>query len=142
MDELKQVSDLTEPAYWYVEAREIKRKIIYHAGPTNSGKTYAALQSFITSPSGIYCGPLKLLANEVFIKANSAQIMCDLLTGEERKFANSNNKPAEHIACTVEMANLEKLYEVAVIDEIQMIKDVQRGWAWTRAFLGIKVFSF
>ena len=28
-------------------------------------------------------------------------------------------------------------YEVAVIDEIQMCKDHQRGWAWTRALLGI-----
>lgn len=27
--------------------------------------------------------------------------------------------------------------EVAIIDEIQMIKDQSRGWAWTRAFLGI-----
>lgn len=29
------------------------------------------------------------------------------------------------------------LDEVAVIDEIQMIKDSQRGWAWTRALLGL-----
>lgn len=29
------------------------------------------------------------------------------------------------------------LVEVAVIDEIQMVKDPQRGWAWTRAFLGL-----
>ena len=26
--------------------------------------------------------------------------------------------------------------EVAVIDEIQMMRDNQRGWAWTRALLG------
>lgn len=140
MEDLKKVSDLTEPAYWYVEAREIKRKIIYHAGPTNSGKTYQALQSFMSSESGIYCGPLKLLANEVYHKANDAQTKCDLLTGEERKFADPQvEQAAEHMACTVEMANLEKDYDVAVIDEIQMIKDQQRGWAWTRAFLGLKV---
>jgi hypothetical protein len=29
--------------------------------------------------------------------------------------------------------------EVAVIDEIQMIRDTQRGWAWTRAFLGMSL---
>lgn len=28
--------------------------------------------------------------------------------------------------------------EVAVIDEIQMMKDDQRGWAWTRALLGVQ----
>ena len=27
--------------------------------------------------------------------------------------------------------------DVAVIDEIQMLRDQQRGWAWTRALLGI-----
>lgn len=27
--------------------------------------------------------------------------------------------------------------EVAVIDEIQMIRDPSRGWAWTRALLGL-----
>lgn len=26
--------------------------------------------------------------------------------------------------------------EVAVIDEIQMLRDATRGWAWTRALLG------
>ena len=29
------------------------------------------------------------------------------------------------------------LDEVAVIDEIQMIRDQQRGWAWTRSLLGL-----
>ncbi len=27
--------------------------------------------------------------------------------------------------------------EVGVIDEIQMLRDPQRGWAWTRALLGV-----
>jgi ATP-dependent RNA helicase SUPV3L1/SUV3 len=116
----------------------MKRKIIYHAGPTNSGKTYSALLGFQKSESGVYCGPLKLLANEVYIKTNQAETACDLVTGEERKFANETGQPANHVACTVEMCNLEREYEVAVIDEIQMIKDGQRGWAWTRAFLGVR----
>lgn len=54
----------------YPIARSKKRKIIFHAGPTNSGKTYQALQRFISAKSGVYCGPLKLLANEVFNKCN------------------------------------------------------------------------
>ena len=58
-------SDLTDPPNWYPEARAINRKIIFHAGPTNSGKTYHALERFMTAKSGIYCGPLKLLAVEV-----------------------------------------------------------------------------
>jgi len=46
------------------------RKIIFHAGPTNSGKTFHALERFLNAKSGVYCGPLKLLASEVFNKSN------------------------------------------------------------------------
>lgn len=55
----------------YTEARALNRKIIFHAGPTNSGKTYHAMERFMNAESGIYCGPLKLLASEVFNKSNS-----------------------------------------------------------------------
>ena len=36
--------DITNPAEWFPEARKIRRHIIMHIGPTNSGKTYRALQ--------------------------------------------------------------------------------------------------
>lgn len=71
-DDLEKISDLTLPANWYPEARAMKRKIVYHAGPTNSGKTYHALKRFYNAESGVYCGPLRMLANEVFYKSNSA----------------------------------------------------------------------
>ena len=38
------MGDLTNPPNWYPEARALNRKIIFHAGPTNSGKTYHALE--------------------------------------------------------------------------------------------------
>ena len=57
-------------------ARGIQRKIIFHAGPTNSGKTHHALESFLSADNGIYCGPLKLLASEVFLKSNAAVSQC------------------------------------------------------------------
>lgn len=38
MDDLKHISDLRTPANWYPDARKIQRKIVFHAGPTNSGK--------------------------------------------------------------------------------------------------------
>ena len=34
------------------------------------------------------------------------------------------------------MVPTQEQFDVAVIDEIQMIADEDRGWAWTRAFLG------
>nr|XP_025140428.1 ATP-dependent RNA helicase SUPV3L1, mitochondrial isoform X2 [Bubalus bubalis]XP_025140429.1 ATP-dependent RNA helicase SUPV3L1, mitochondrial isoform X2 [Bubalus bubalis] len=62
---------------------------------------------------------------------------CDLVTGEERVTVDPEGKQAAHVACTVEMCSVATPYEVAVIDEIQMIKDPARGWAWTRALLGL-----
>ncbi|KAL2480796.1 ATP-dependent RNA helicase SUV3L [Abeliophyllum distichum] len=127
-------ADLTRPHTWFPFARAMKRKIIYHCGPTNSGKTYNALQRFMEAKKGVYCSPLRLLAMEVFDKVNTLGVYCRLLTGQEKKdFPFSN-----HVACTVEMVSTDELYDVAVIDEIQMMADSTRGYAWTRALLGLK----
>ncbi|KAF5295532.1 hypothetical protein FQR65_LT19881 [Abscondita terminalis] len=137
MDDLKKISDLRTPPNWYSQARALNRKIVIHAGPTNSGKTYHALERFMAAKSGVYCGPLKLLATEVFNKTNENGTPCDLVTGEERSYADPSKQASSHVACTVEMTSLTTPYEVAVIDEIQMIRDPARGWAWTRALLGL-----
>ena len=44
---------------------------------------------------------------------------------------------ARHTACTIEMLDMRQRVDVAVIDEIQLIGDDQRGAAWTRALLGV-----
>jgi hypothetical protein len=62
----------------YPEARAIQRKVIFHAGPTNSGKTHHAIQRYLAAKSGVYCGPLKLLAHEIFEKSNTAVSMTPL----------------------------------------------------------------
>ena len=127
-------ADLTKPHTWFPFARAMKRKIIYHCGPTNSGKTYNALQRYMEAKKGIYCSPLRLLAMEVFDKVNALGIYCSLHTGQEKKNVPFSN----HISCTVEMVSTENMYDVAVIDEIQMMADPCRGYAWTRALLGVK----
>uniref|UniRef100_A0AAY5F3Y5 ATP-dependent RNA helicase SUPV3L1, mitochondrial n=1 Tax=Electrophorus electricus TaxID=8005 RepID=A0AAY5F3Y5_ELEEL len=137
MDDLRKISDLRVPANWYPEARAIQRRVIFHSGPTNSGKTYHAIQRYLEAKSAIYCGPLKLLAHEIFEKSNTASVPCDLVTGEERTFVDLDGRQSSHVACTIEMCSVTTPYEVAVIDEIQMIKDPSRGWAWTRALLGL-----
>ncbi|XRB12656.1 ATP-dependent RNA helicase SUV3L, mitochondrial [Pseudoscourfieldia marina] len=124
---------LVAPHEWYPVARAIRRRIIYHAGPTNSGKTYRALEALKAAPSGVFCGPLRLLAMEVWDKLNLAGCPCTLLTGQEVKRIPS----ARHVACTVEMVNTDKVVDVAVIDEVQLLGDEGRGWAWTRALLGL-----
>ncbi|XP_074564540.1 ATP-dependent RNA helicase SUV3L, mitochondrial-like [Curcuma longa] len=132
---LMESADLTRPHTWFPFARAMRRRIIYHCGPTNSGKTYNALVRFMEARSGIYCSPLRLLAMEVFDRVNAAGIYCSLHTGQEKKTLPFSN----HVACTIEMVSTEECYDVAVIDEVQMMADSTRGYAWTRALLGLKV---
>jgi ATP-dependent RNA helicase SUPV3L1/SUV3 len=53
-------------------------------------------------------------------------VYTNLLTGQERTDVDF----ASHVSCTVEMVKLDKEYDVAVVDEIQMIANDQRGFAW------------
>jgi ATP-dependent RNA helicase SUPV3L1/SUV3 len=69
--------------------------------------------------SGVYCGPLRLLAWEVAERVNRASVPCNLVTGQERREVDG----AKHIAMTVEMADVTRDYACAVIDEIQV------GWS-------------
>ncbi|XP_020230023.1 DExH-box ATP-dependent RNA helicase DExH16, mitochondrial [Cajanus cajan] len=126
-------TDLTCPHTWYPQARKKRRRVILHVGPTNSGKTYHALKQLESSASGVYCGPLRLLAWEIAKRLNKAQVPCDLITGQEREEVDGAN----HKAVTVEMADVSADYQCAVIDEIQMIGCSTRGYSFTRALLGI-----
>lgn len=130
---------ISNPAEWYPKARRIKRKLILHVGPTNSGKTYNALQRLKESKNGLYAGPLRLLAREVYHRFKSEGYRCNLVTGEEviQDLDEFGNKAS--LSCsTVEMVDLKTEFEVAVIDEIQMIGDSSRGWAWTNALMGVR----
>lgn len=118
----------------YEDARKIERKIFLHLGETNTGKTYNAIERLKSKQKGIYLSPLRILALENYERLNKEGVLCNLLTGEEEIIIEE----AEHISCTIEKLNLNEEYEVAVIDEIQMINDDQRGQAWTRALLGLK----
>lgn len=113
-------------------ARSIKRHHHFYLGPTNSGKTYQALQTLEKAPSGVYLAPLRLLAMEVRDRLVAAGVPCNLITGEERVLMHG----AQHTASTIEMMNPAKLVDVAVIDEIQMLQDADRGSAWTAALIG------
>ena len=131
----KNVADLRFPADWYPATREVPRTVHLHVGPTNSGKTYHALKRLEQAESGIYLGPLRLLAHEVYTRLNAKGKACALVTGEEQRVPEGIVKMW---SCTVEMAPLNEPLDVAVIDEIQMINHKERGWAWTSAFLGLQ----
>lgn len=136
LENQKTVADLRYPAEWYPATREIPRTVHMHVGPTNSGKTYHALKRLEEAKSGIYLGPLRLLAHEVYTRLNAKGKACALVTGEEQRIPEGER--AQMYSCTVEMAPLNTEFDVAVIDEIQMINHRHRGWAWTQAFLGLQ----
>lgn len=123
-----------EPEKQYPEARSMQRHFILHIGPTNSGKTYQALQRLKTAYQGIYLGPLRLLALEVYDRMMAAGIPCSMITGEE-----SIRTPGSFCqASTIEVLDIKQIYDIAVIDEAQMLGDENRGCFWTRAILGIR----
>lgn len=135
------VADFRHPSLNYPTARTLKRHIHLHVGPTNSGKTHGALKALCNARRGVYAGPLRMLAHEVWHRINSGTVSagiaarpCDLLTGEEKR---TGGDFATLLSCTVEMLDTNEINDVAVIDEIQMIGDVQRGFAWTNAVLGV-----
>lgn len=110
------------------------RRIIAVLGPTNSGKTYDAFVRLAQASSGVYLGPLRLLALEAHLRLNEEfKAPCSLLTGEDRREVEG----ARLTASTIEMLKVDQAVEVAVIDEIQMLHDPDRGWAWTQAVVGV-----
>lgn len=134
------LADLRYPSEWFPATRAVHREIHLHVGPTNSGKTYHALQRLEQAETGVYAGPLRLLAHEVYSRLNAKGKACALITGEERRAAvdEEGDNPFAMMSCTVEMIPLTKAMDVAVIDEIQMIGNMERGWAWTQALLGVR----
>ncbi|CEH12842.1 p-loop containing nucleoside triphosphate hydrolase protein [Ceraceosorus bombacis] len=133
-------TDLRFPQLEYPIARSMTRTFHLHVGPTNSGKTHGALKALCSARNGAYCGPLRMLAHEVWDRINQGTVSpgvaarpCNLVTGEERRTV----RDASLTACTVEMLSFDDLIDVAVIDEIQMIADTTRGSAWTSAVLGV-----
>ena len=123
-----------DPKDEYMITRRMKRKIYIHLGDTNTGKTYNAVERLKTAKKGVYLSPLRILALENYDKLNNEGIVCDLMTGEEEIIKENST----HVSCTIEKVNLKQSYDIAVIDEIQMISDTQRGIAWSRAVLGLR----
>ncbi|AIY79593.1 RNA helicase [Clostridium botulinum] len=124
----------TNPKDEYIHTRHMKRKFYIHLGDTNTGKTYNAIERLKTAKNGVYLSPLRILALENFERLNKEGVVCDLLTGEEEIIKVG----ATHASCTIEKVNLKEHYDIAVIDEIQMISDTHRGMAWSKAVLGLQ----
>ena len=114
-------------------AQSMRRHFIAVLGPTNSGKTHAAMEHLAQAETGAYLAPLRLLALENYHRLLDAGVAVSLITGEQRKL----HPDATHVASTVEMLNPNRPIDVAVIDEIQLLDDPDRGAAWTAAVCGV-----
>ena len=133
----KQSINLAEYPDSFEVARRMPRKFIALLGPTNSGKTHRAMEALGKAASGLYLAPLRLLALENFERLQQTRVhgeplKVSLVTGEERRLAEGGT----HVASTVEMLDTRTRVDVAVIDEIQMLADRDRGSAWTAAVCG------
>ncbi len=105
-------------------------------GPTNTGKTFLAIETMLSFNSGMIGFPLRLLAREVYdkvIKKTDPSTVA-LITGEE-KIIPSN---AKYFLCTVESMPIDKNLDFVGIDEIQMCNDHERGHVFTDRLLNLR----
>ena len=114
----------------------IKNKIVAVLGPTNTGKTFLAIETLLSFESGMMGFPLRLLAREVYDKVikKIGPSKVALITGEE-KIIPSN---AKYYFCTVESMPIDKKLDFVAIDEIQMASDHERGHIFTDRLLNLR----
>ena len=113
-----------------------KNKITAVLGPTNTGKTYLAIETMLSFDSGMIGFPLRLLAREVYdkiIKKISVDKVA-LITGEEKIIPTN----AKYFLCTVESMPINKHLDFVGIDEIQMCADHERGHIFTDRLLNLR----
>ena len=112
------------------------QRIISLLGPTNTGKTYIAIEKMLDYESGIFGLPLRLLAREVYdkcVKKVGVEKVA-LITGEEKIIPSTAN----YFVCTVESMPKDKKVEFVAIDEIQMCADRERGHIFTERLLEMR----
>ncbi len=104
--------------------------VVFHLGPTNSGKTYESLQALAAAGSGVYAAPLRQLAHEAYEKLSALlpEGTVGLSTGEEEI-----DPFAPIVCCTVEKAPPRG--EMLVLDEAHWVTDPDRGHHWARLLL-------
>ncbi len=113
-----------------------KNKITAVLGPTNTGKTFLAIETMLSFDSGMIGFPLRLLAREVYDKIIQKVDVSKvaLITGEEKIIPLN----AKYFLCTVESMPVDKVLDFVGIDEIQMCSDHERGHIFTDRLLNLR----
>ncbi|MEK9717024.1 MAG: helicase-related protein, partial [Pelagibacteraceae bacterium] len=114
----------------------MKPEILAILGPTNTGKTFLAIERMLEHSNGVIGFPLRLLAREVYDKVveKIGVNRVALVTGEEKIIPPN----ADYYLCTVESMPLDINFEFAAIDEIQMCADPERGHIFTDRLLNYR----
>ncbi len=104
--------------------------VVFHLGPTNSGKTYESLLALEKNGRGVYAAPLRQLAHEAYTRLSAALPpgTVGLSTGEEEIHPD-----APIVCCTVEKAPMRG--DLLVLDESHWVADPDRGHHWARLVL-------
>jgi len=105
-------------------------------GPTNTGKTFHAIEKMLSYDSGMMGFPLRLLAREVYDKLviKKGILNVALITGEERIVP----KTAKYFVCTVEAMPKNLTVDFVAIDEVQLSAHSERGHVFTDKILNIR----
>ena len=113
-----------------------KNNITAVLGPTNTGKTFLAIETMLSFQSGMIGFPLRLLAREVYDKIIQKidPKKVALITGEEKIITAD----AKYFLCTVESMPINKNLEFVGVDEIQMCSDHERGHIFTDRLLNLR----
>lgn len=108
-------------------------------GPTNTGKTFFAIERMLAHRSGMIGLPLRLLAREVYgrVADRVGKDAVALVTGEERIVPPK----ARYWVCTVEAMPLDMPVECLAVDEIQVATDFDRGHVFTDRILKARGLS-
>ena len=107
LGEITTLYESFSPEAYIERARRLRRGFVLHVGPTNSGKTYDAIEDLKKNTPGTYLGPLRLLALEMFDKLNGAGIPCSMLTGEE----SIPTEGAQIVSSTIELCDLNTRFK-------------------------------
>ncbi len=107
--------------------------VTFVLGPTNTGKTFFAIEKMASYDTGIIGLPLRLLAREVYDKIviKKGRLSAALITGEEQIIPPR----ARYFICTVEAMPTDKLVDFIAVDEIQLCNDYERGHIFTEKLL-------
>jgi ATP-dependent RNA helicase SUPV3L1/SUV3 len=110
-----------------------KGRVTAVLGPTNTGKTYLAIDRMLGHSSGMIGFPLRLLARENYDRIvqikGAGQVA--LVTGEEKILPPG----ARYFCCTVESMPVDRPVSFLAVDEIQLCADPERGHEFTDRLL-------